>query len=62
VVAAQNILSRKLDLSREGQLEAADFEKYIKLFNNGLMEDQAHLVLELIKCSKVMTSELPETE
>jgi hypothetical protein len=27
---------KKLDLSREGQLEAIDFERYVNLFNNGL--------------------------
>jgi hypothetical protein len=36
VAATQNVLMKKLDLSREGQLEAIDFERYVNLFNNGL--------------------------
>jgi hypothetical protein len=38
VVAAQNLLMKKLGLSNEGQLEAIDFERYLSMFNDGLSE------------------------
>jgi hypothetical protein len=40
VVAAQNLLMKKLGLSNEGQLEAIDFERYLSMFNDGLSERQ----------------------
>jgi hypothetical protein len=48
---------KKLGLSREGQLEVMDFEKYVGLFNEGLSEQQAQLILELIKCDDVASVE-----
>jgi hypothetical protein len=53
---------KKLDLLREGQLEAVDFEKYANLFNDGLTEGHTQLILELIHCSKVTPTELSEVE
>jgi hypothetical protein len=38
VVAAQNPLMMKLSLSKDGQLEAVDFEKYVHMFEEGLSE------------------------
>jgi hypothetical protein len=62
VAVAQNVLMKKLDLLREGQLEAVDFEKYANLFNDGLTEGHTQLILELIHCSKVTPTELSEVE
>jgi hypothetical protein len=48
---------KKLGLSREGQLEVMDFEKYVGLFNEGLSKQQAQLILELIKFGDVASVE-----
>jgi hypothetical protein len=36
VAATQNVLMKKLGLSRDGQFEAVDFEKYVHMFNEGM--------------------------
>jgi hypothetical protein len=41
---------KKLGLSGEGQLEAVDFEKYVKMFEDELSKRQVQLILQLIKC------------
>jgi hypothetical protein len=38
---------RKLGVFRESQLEASDFERYLKIFNEGLKEEQVKLIKEL---------------
>jgi hypothetical protein len=53
VVTAQNLLMKKLGLSGEGQLEAVDFEKYVKMFEDELSKRQVQLILQLIKCDDI---------
>jgi hypothetical protein len=57
VTTAQNMLMKKLGLSNKDQLQSIDFEKYIQLFDEGLMERQSQLILELIKCKDVAAVE-----
>jgi hypothetical protein len=47
VAAAQNVLMRKLCISTEPQLKAANFEKFINLFNDSLSKAQVWLIQDL---------------
>jgi hypothetical protein len=49
VAAAQNVLMKKLGISSEPQLDAADFERYISIFENGLTDEQIMLIRELFQ-------------
>ncbi|OEL37854.1 hypothetical protein BAE44_0001127 [Dichanthelium oligosanthes] len=51
LIAAQNLLMRKLGLSGDSQLESGDFDRYIQMFKNGLTEEQTKLISELFVCS-----------
>jgi hypothetical protein len=48
IVAAQNVLIHKLGQASGQQMDMAAFEKYITLFQEGLSEEQAKMVVELI--------------
>jgi hypothetical protein len=49
MVIAQNLLMRKLGLlQNQHQIESADFDHYIKLFAEGLTEEQAQIIRELL--------------
>ncbi|OEL22976.1 hypothetical protein BAE44_0016005, partial [Dichanthelium oligosanthes] len=62
LVAAQNLLMRKLRLSGEAQLETANFDRYIQLFQNGLSEDQTKLIGDLFVCSVPDSADLVRLE
>jgi hypothetical protein len=47
VAAAQNILRKKLGLAEGPQLQYTDFERYLKLFVEGLSDAQVELIKEL---------------
>lgn len=47
VVAAQNVLMRKLQFTQDAPPTSADIEAYINTFQQGLTEEQARLILEL---------------
>jgi hypothetical protein len=47
---------RKLGVFRESQLEASDFERYLKIFNEGLKEEQVKLIKELFM-DRLLTTE-----
>jgi hypothetical protein len=47
IVAAQNVLIRKLGLVLGSQMDTMTFEKYLKLFQEGLSEEQAQMIAEL---------------
>jgi hypothetical protein len=49
VVAAQNILLRKLGIAQEHHLESSHFEAYLSLFKEGLSEEQVHMIKELFQ-------------
>jgi hypothetical protein len=49
VAAAQNVLMKKLGISSEPQLDAADFERYISIFENGFTDEQIMLIRELFQ-------------
>jgi hypothetical protein len=63
VAAAQNVLMKMLGISSEPHLEAADFECYINIFDEGLTEAQIKLIKELFLANEVMlAAELAEQE
>lgn len=47
LVAAQNVLLKKLNITHDAPPEAADIETYIDIFQRGLSEEQARLIGEL---------------
>lgn len=47
MIAAQNVLLKKLNISRDGPPKAADIRAYINTFNRGLTVDDAHLIKKL---------------
>jgi hypothetical protein len=55
VVAAQNALMRKLGLATTMHIKTSDFDCYLELFNNGLLEEQARQVDELFMDSSVVS-------
>jgi hypothetical protein len=48
VVAAQNVLMKKLSLVTKSHIESDNFDRYIKLFNESIIEDQARKIEELL--------------
>jgi hypothetical protein len=56
LTTAQNVLMRKLGIFGESQLEASNFERYLKLFNEGLTEEQVKLIKELFM-DRLLTTE-----
>jgi hypothetical protein len=40
VTNAQNLLMKKLGIAHEPQLSSADFDRYLKLFEDGLTAEQ----------------------
>jgi hypothetical protein len=48
VAATQNILMRKLGMPSSQHVEMADFNRYLQLFDSGLMEDQVWLINNLV--------------
>ncbi|OEL17370.1 hypothetical protein BAE44_0021611 [Dichanthelium oligosanthes] len=51
LLAAQNILMHKMGLSGHSQLESSDFDRYVKIFKNGLSEEQVKQIRELFSSS-----------
>jgi hypothetical protein len=47
VAAAQNVLMKKLGISKERQLETVDFERYITIFEKVLIDEQIKLIRDL---------------
>jgi hypothetical protein len=61
LVAAHNVVMKKLCISTEPSLEMVDFERYINLFNDGLTEAQVKLIKELFLINNaVLAKELDE--
>jgi hypothetical protein len=50
IVAAQNLLMRKLGLFSSGVEEVQGFKRYVNMFVDGLTEEQAHIIDELFMC------------
>jgi hypothetical protein len=44
VAATQNLLMKKLGLISRAKVEAADLECYMKLFAEGLLEEQVRMI------------------
>jgi hypothetical protein len=47
VAAAQNALMRNLGLTADSQSDTDTFDKYVKLFNEGLTKSQVQFIKEL---------------
>jgi hypothetical protein len=47
VAIVQNVLMHKMGVSTGQQLESADFDKYLKLFEEGLSLEQVKMIREL---------------
>lgn len=47
MTAAQNILLKKLNITKDGPPVATDIEEYINKFRQGLTEEHVQLILEL---------------
>ncbi|OEL17342.1 hypothetical protein BAE44_0021639 [Dichanthelium oligosanthes] len=47
LVAAQNVLIRKLGLARDSQIETGDYDRYVQLYKDGLSEEQTNSIREL---------------
>jgi hypothetical protein len=56
VAAAQNMLMKKLGITKAQQLEATDFERYLKLFKEGLSEEQTKVIQDLFKVHDLQPS------
>lgn len=48
MVAAQNVLLNKLGITTDAPPVPADIEAYVQTFQNGLTEEQARLIDELL--------------
>jgi hypothetical protein len=62
VAAAQNVLMRKLGLVSSDHVESADFDCYLSSFNEGLSENQALLIQELLGTRALLIAEVPLEE
>jgi hypothetical protein len=60
VAATQNLLMKKLGLISRAKVEAADLERYMKLFAEGLLEEQVRMIQDLFM-DHVVTSRVLET-
>jgi hypothetical protein len=60
VAATQNLLMKKLGLISRAKVEAADLERYMKLFAEGLLEEQVRMIQDLFM-DHVVTSYVLET-
>lgn len=47
LLAAQNVLLKKLNITKDAPSEPADIQSYIDTFNRGLTVDEARLIAEL---------------
>jgi D-arabinose 1-dehydrogenase-like Zn-dependent alcohol dehydrogenase len=47
VFTAQNVLMKKLGISGAMQLEASDFERYLKLLKEGLIEEWIVMIRDM---------------
>jgi hypothetical protein len=61
VVAAQNILMKKLGLTSGPGITMDDFENYIHVFKEDISAEQAELISELFM-QQVLTTELPQDD
>jgi hypothetical protein len=57
VAAAQNVLMKKLGISKEPQLETVDFERYITIFEKVLIDEQIKLIRDLFMESDASLAE-----
>jgi hypothetical protein len=64
LAAVQNLLMHKLGLSTSQRLQTADFDKYLKLFEEGLSLEQVQMIHELFSDAVSVQDEalLPEVE
>jgi hypothetical protein len=56
VVVAQNLLMKKLGPLSDGKVDTVSFDRYVELFAEGLIEQQAELIASLF------TPQLPVSE
>jgi hypothetical protein len=61
VVAAQNILMKKLGLTSGPEITMDDVENYIHVFKEDISAEQAELISELFM-QQVLTTELPQDD